>query len=134
MSDTNNVFGDDPFQGESFPKKYPEPESTPLVFMTTTSSVEGKSISDYHGLVFGEAAFGIGLGTDVFQSLQSFFGVRGGSSEHRMEEVRRQAMYNASEHAKALGANAIVGIRVDYEFTKGMMFVSISGTAVSVDL
>ena len=134
MSDTNNVFGDDPFQGESFLKKYPEPESTPLVFMTTTSSVEGKSISNYHGLAFGEAAFGVGLGTEVFEVVQNVFGVRSGKSEHRMEEVRRQAMYNASEHAKALGANAMVGIRVDYEFTKGMMFVSISGTAVSVDL
>lgn len=134
MSETTNLFGDDPFKSDDFVKEFPDLESTPLVFMTTTSCIEGKSISDYHGMVFGEAAFGVGFGTDAFQSLQSFFGVRAGSSERRMEQARRQAMFNASEQAKSLGGNAIVGARVDYEFTGGAMFVSVTGTAVSAAL
>ena len=134
MSKTTNIFGDDPFDGKSFVETYPDMESTPLVLMTTTSSIEGKSISDYHGMVFGESAFGVGFGTDAFQSVQAVFGMRAGSTERRMEQVRRQAMFNASEQTKSLGGNAIVGAKVDYEFTSSAMFVAVTGTAVTVDL
>ena len=134
MSKTSNIFGDDPFDGESFLKSYPDMESTPLLLMTTTPSIEGSSISDYLGMVFGESAIGIGLATSVINTAQSLFGTRAGSTERRMEEVRRQALYHASEHAKSLGGNAVVGVRVDYEVTGGALFVAVTGTAVIAEL
>ena len=134
MSSTTNVFGDDPFDGKSFVEAYPDMESTPMVLMTTTPSIEGTHISDHHGLVFGESAIGIGLVTDIANTAQALFGARAGSTERRMEQARRQTMFNASEQAKALGGNAIVGVRVDYEVTGGALFVAVTGTAVTADL
>ena len=134
MSETTNIFGDDPFNSDDFVEAFPDLESTPLVFMTTTSIIEGKPISDYHGMVFGEAAFGVGFATDAYQSVQAIFGVRSGSTERRMEQARRQAMFNASEQAKSRGGNAMVGVRVDLEFSGSVILVSITGTAVSAAL
>ena len=134
MGSTKNIFGDDPFKTEEFTEKFPDQESTPLIFMTTTSNIEGKSIAEYHGMVFGEAACGIGMVTAAYQQFEGFFGKRAGASERRMEQVRRQAMFNASEHAKSLGANAIVGARVDYEYSGAAVLVAVSGTAVTAEL
>ena len=134
MSSTRNIFGDDPFKTEQFTEEFPDMKSTPLIFMTSTSNIEGKSISEYHGMVFGEAAFGIGIVTDAYQQWEGFFGKRAGTSERRMEQVRRHAMFNASEHAKSLGANAIVGVRVDYEYSGAAVLVAVSGTAVTASL
>ena len=137
MNSTTNIFGEDPFDGETYTKTHidqDEIDRSALVLITTTPTIEGKRISQYHGVVFGESAYGIGLGTGIAQVFQDVLGTRGDSTERRLEQVRLRAMARASDQATTLGGNAIVGARVDYEFGAGMVFVCVTGTAVSADL
>ena len=137
MNSTTIIFGEDPFDGETYTKKHidqDEIDRSALVLITTTPTIEGKRISQYHGGVFGESAYGIGIGTGIAQVFQDVLGTRGDSTERRLEQVRLRAMARASDQATTLGGNAIVGARVDYEFGAGMGFVCVTGTAVSADL
>jgi uncharacterized protein YbjQ (UPF0145 family) len=103
------------------------------MLVTTTPTVEGRPIADYLGVVVGEAILGANLFKDIFGAIRDIVGGRAGAYEREMERAREIAFEELREKAAALGANAVVGIDLDYEVVgdKGaMMMVSVSGTAV----
>ncbi|AOS96964.1 hypothetical protein AUP74_01528 [Microbulbifer aggregans] len=100
---------------------------------TTTSVVEGQEVREYFGVVVGEAILGANVFKDIFGSIRDIVGGRSGSYEKEMARARALAFADMEESAKALGANAIIGIDIDYEVVGAqgaMMMVSVSGTAV----
>jgi uncharacterized protein YbjQ (UPF0145 family) len=103
------------------------------MLMTTTSVVEGKPVSRYLGVVTGEAIIGANVFRDLFASVRDIVGGRSATYERGLAEAREVAMQEMPERAQQLGANAIIGIDVDYEVmgqNNGMLMVSVSGTAV----
>ena len=103
------------------------------MILTTTDSVEGRMISDYKGLVFGEVVAGIDFVKDFTAGIKNILGGRSESYEEELVEARNQAVREMIDRAAALGADAIVGIKYDYEIlgtNNGMMMVNVSGTAV----
>lgn len=103
------------------------------MIITTTPSVEGHRIVEYYGVVFGEVISGVDFVRDFAAGLSNFFGGRSGSYEEELVSARTQAMSEMQQRAAALGANAIVGVDVDYEVLgsdNGMLMVTVSGTAV----
>ncbi|MGB5823657.1 MAG: heavy metal-binding domain-containing protein [Proteocatella sp.] len=103
------------------------------MILTTTNSLEGKEIIEYKGIVFGEVIVGINMFKDIAASVRNIFGGRSESYEKELNGARTNALKELSERAEAIGANAVVGIDVDYEILgadNGMMMVSASGTAV----
>ena len=105
------------------------------MIMTTTSSIEGQKISQYHGVVTGEAILGANMFRDLFAGIRDIVGGRSGAYEKELRKAREIAFEEIQEAATDLGANAVVGIDIDYEVVGekgGMLMVSVSGTAVSV--
>ncbi len=105
------------------------------MILTTTPSVEGRTISEYKGVVFGEVISGVNFIRDFAASIRNIVGGRSGSYEDELIKARTQAMSEMSERAAALGADAIVGIDIDYEVlgeNGGMLMVTASGTAVKL--
>lgn len=105
------------------------------MLMTTTPTVEGKSIRSYHGVVTGEAIIGANFLKDMFASIRDIVGGRAGSYEKTLRSARETAFADMAEAARGLGANAVVGIDLDYEVlgeTNGMLMVAVSGTAVTL--
>ena len=105
------------------------------MIVTTTPSVEGKRIVDYKGVVFGEVVSGVNFIKDFTASLTNFFGGRSGSYEDELINARANAMVEMEKRAAELGANAVVGVDVDYEVLgadNGMLMVTVSGTAVVI--
>lgn len=106
------------------------------MIITTTPTIEGHTIKEYKGIVSGEVIFGMNFLKDIGASLRDFFGGRTQSYENAMLEGRETAQEEMIEHAREMGANAIVGVSFGYE-TMGqgnsMIMVSISGTAVVID-
>ena len=103
------------------------------MIITTTPSVEGRRIVEYKGIVFGEVVSGVNFIKDFAAGLSNFFGGRSGSYEVELMQARTEALVEMKQRAKALGANAVVGVDVDYEVLgadNGMLMVSVSGTAV----
>jgi uncharacterized protein YbjQ (UPF0145 family) len=102
---------------------------------STTPTLEGKTIRTYHGIVTGEAIVGANIFRDFFAGIRDIVGGRSAAYEKELHKARTMAFDEMSEQAQALGANAIVGIDIDYE-TVGdrgsMLMVSVSGTAVTV--
>ncbi len=106
------------------------------MILTTTPSVEGKKIVDYRGVIFGEVVSGVDFVRDFAAGLSNFFGGRSGSYEEELMKARETALRELEQRAQALGANAVVGIDVDYEVlgaNNGMLMVTASGTAVVVE-
>lgn len=102
---------------------------------TTTPTIEGQPIQQYMGVVVGEAIVGANIFRDLFASIRDIVGGRSGAYERELEKAREAAFEELEEKARALGANAVVGIDLDYEVVgeKGsMLMVSISGTAVVI--
>ncbi len=102
---------------------------------TTTPSVEGKRIVEYKGIVFGEVVSGVNFVRDIAASFSNFFGGRSGSYEEELIQARQSAIREMEQRAAALGANAVVGVDIDYEVLgadNGMLMVTASGTAVTV--
>lgn len=100
---------------------------------TTTPTIEGQPVQQYKGVVVGEAVVGANIFRDLFASIRDIVGGRSGAYEKELEKAREAAFEEMEEKAAELGANAIVGIDLDYEVVgeKGsMLMVSISGTAV----
>ena len=98
------------------------------MIVTTTPAVEGRKIVAYKGIVFGEVVSGVNFIKDMFSSITDMIGGRSGTYEKELAEM--------SERAAKLGADAVVGVDVDYEVlgeTNGMLMVSVSGTAVKLD-
>jgi uncharacterized protein YbjQ (UPF0145 family) len=100
---------------------------------TTTPSIEGKRITRYCGIVCGEAILGANVFKDLFAGIRDLVGGRSATYERELQRARDIAMQELSERARELGANAVVGIDLDYEVlgqNNGMLMVSASGTAV----
>ncbi|HRP24250.1 MAG TPA: heavy metal-binding domain-containing protein [Thauera sp.] len=105
------------------------------MLMTTTPTLDGQPIRKYLGVVNGEAIIGANLFKDMFASIRNVVGGRAGAYERTLADARRIAMDEMAADAKKLGANAIVGVDVDYEVLgadNGMLMVCVSGTAVQV--
>lgn len=105
------------------------------MILTTTPTIEGKQITDYKGVVFGEVVAGVNFMKDIGASIRNIFGGRSQSYEGELIDARNNAMEEMSQRAARLGANAVVGIDVDYEVLgadNGMLMVIASGTAVVV--
>ncbi|NWF36594.1 heavy metal-binding domain-containing protein [Mariprofundus sp. KV] len=105
------------------------------MLLSTTPTIEGKSISDYKGVVVGEAILGANIFRDLFAGIRDIVGGRSGAYEKEMAKAREIAFTEIEARATELGANAIVGIDLDYEVVGkdgSMMMVSISGTAVTL--
>ncbi len=103
------------------------------MIVTTTPSIEGKRIVEYKGIVCGEVVTGVNFIKDFAAGLTNFFGGRSGSYEEELIEARLNAIEELKQRAKNMGANAVVGVDVDYEVLgtdNGMLMVSVSGTAV----
>ncbi len=104
--------------------------------MTTTPSVEGKRIVRYLGVVTGETIIGANVFRDFLAGVRDFFGGRSASYEAVLREAKDTALEEMARQAEALGANAVVGIDLDYETVGGsgsMLMVTCSGTAVRVE-
>lgn len=102
---------------------------------TTTSSIEGRPISQYLGLVSGEAVMGANIFRDILAGIRDIVGGRSGSYENVLRGGRDQALSEIIEEGQRLGADAIVGIAIDYEAigsSDSMMMVVITGTAVKL--
>ena len=106
------------------------------MLMTTTPSVEGKRIVTYLGVVTGETIIGANVFRDFLAGVRDFFGGRSASYEAVLREAKDTALEEMARQAEALGANAVVGIDLDYETVGGsgsMLMVTCSGTAVRVE-
>ncbi|ENQ3078389.1 heavy metal-binding domain-containing protein [Bacillus sp. WLY-B-L8] len=103
------------------------------MIVTTTSVIQGKEIEEYIDIVNGEAIMGANIVRDLFASVRDVVGGRSGAYESKLKEARDIAMGEMKQLAAQKGANAIVGIDVDYEVVReGMLMVAVSGTAVKV--
>jgi uncharacterized protein YbjQ (UPF0145 family) len=103
------------------------------MIITTTPSVEGKTIQEYLGIVTGEAILGAHLGRDIMASLTDIVGGRSAEYEGEVRKARMIALKEMASEAADKGANAVVGVDIDYEVIRqGMLMVSASGTAVRV--
>ncbi|GAA5646170.1 MULTISPECIES: heavy metal-binding domain-containing protein [Vibrio] len=106
------------------------------MIVTTTPSVEGKRIVAYKGVIAGEAILGANLFKDMFAGIRDLVGGRSGTYERELQRAREIAFQELEQKAQDLGANAVVGVDIDYEVLgqgNGMLMVSASGTAVVVD-
>lgn len=100
---------------------------------TTTNNIEGKPVKEYLGIVTGETIIGANFIKDFFAGIRDIVGGRSGSYEKVLREAKNSAMEEMEQRAKQLGANAIIGIDLDYETVGpngGMLMVTASGTAV----
>ncbi|MDX2135071.1 MAG: heavy metal-binding domain-containing protein [Saprospiraceae bacterium] len=105
------------------------------MLLSTTSTLDGRTITRYHGVVFGETIIGANIIKDFFASIRDIVGGRSGSYEQVLREAREIAIGEMTQEAERLGANAIIGIDFDYETlgqANGMIMVIATGTAVSV--
>lgn len=106
------------------------------MIITTTPSVEGRRIVEYRGIVFGEVISGVNFVRDIAASFSNFFGGRSGSYEEELVQARQNALIELEQRAIDRGANAVVGVDIDYEVLgtgNGMLMVTASGTAVVVE-
>jgi uncharacterized protein YbjQ (UPF0145 family) len=105
------------------------------MIVTTTSSVEGHRVSGYCGIVAGEAVLGANLFKDLFAGIRDLVGGRSGTYERELQNARELALEEMQARAEAVGANAVIGVDLDYEVlgqANGMLMVSASGTAVVI--
>ncbi|MGZ8310917.1 MAG: heavy metal-binding domain-containing protein [Allosphingosinicella sp.] len=103
------------------------------MILTTTTAVEGRPVSQYLGIVTGEVIVGANIFKDLFAGVRDIVGGRAGSYEGTLRDARTEAFRELAEEGEALGADAIVGIDIDYEVLgQGgtMLMVTVSGTAV----
>jgi len=106
------------------------------MLVTTTNTIEERRIVEYRGLVAGEAILGANLFRDLFASIRDIVGGRSGAYERVLTDARQTAIAEMTDKASRLGANAIVGVDIDYETigaNGSMLMVSVSGTAVVIE-
>lgn len=106
------------------------------MILSTTPSIEGKRILEYKGIVVGEVISGVDFVKDFAAGLTNIFGGRSGSYEGELIEARETALREMQSRAIALGANAVVGVDIDYEVlgqANNMLMVTVSGTAVVIE-
>jgi uncharacterized protein YbjQ (UPF0145 family) len=105
------------------------------VLVTTTPSVEGRRITEYKGIVTGEAIMGANIFKDLFAGIRDIVGGRSATYERELRRAREMAMTEVMQAAAEMGANAVVGVDIDYETVgtnASMLMVTVSGTAVVV--
>jgi uncharacterized protein YbjQ (UPF0145 family) len=105
------------------------------MILTTTPAIEGRTISGYLGIVTGEAIVGANIFRDLFANIRDIVGGRSAGYERELERARQLALEDLQSNARAVAADAVVGIDIDYEVlgsNNGMLMVSISGTAVKL--
>lgn len=105
------------------------------MLLSTTPTLEGRTIREYKGVVFGETIIGANVFRDFLAAVRDFVGGRSGTYERVLAEARETALSEMQQRAEALGANAVVGIDLDYEVVGergSMLMVSASGTAVVI--
>jgi uncharacterized protein YbjQ (UPF0145 family) len=105
------------------------------VIVTTTGFVEGRTVADYKGIVTGEAILGTNIFRDLFASIRDLVGGRSAAYEKVLREARETAIAELEANARQLGADAVIGVDIDYENVStggsgSMLMVSVSGTAV----
>ena len=104
-----------------------------MMLVTTTNSLEGKTIETYHGIVSGEAIMGANIVRDIFATVTDIVGGRSAAYEDKLAEGRKIAIDEMTERARAMGANAVIGVDLDFETVReGMMMCIATGTAVTV--
>ncbi|WP_291298420.1 heavy metal-binding domain-containing protein [Elioraea sp.] len=105
------------------------------MIFTTTNSVAGREITGYLGIVFGDAIVGVNVFRDLFASIRDIVGGRSAAYEKELAAARQAALESLLEEARLLGADAVVGVDIDYA-TVGqngsMMMVTTTGTAVTL--
>ncbi len=103
------------------------------MIITTTQKIEGRQIMEYRGIVFGEVITGVNVMKDIAAGMRNFFGGRSSTYEEELMSAREQALAELEQRAAERGANAVVGVDIDYEVlgaNNGMLMVTASGTAV----
>ncbi|MGL4952348.1 MAG: heavy metal-binding domain-containing protein [Culicoidibacterales bacterium] len=105
------------------------------MILTTGNTVEGYTITDYKGIQFGEVITGVNMFRDIGAGLRDVFGGRSQGYEHELTKAREEALVELEQRSNAVGANAVIGVKMDYE-TVGqggsMLMVTASGTAVVI--
>lgn len=107
-----------------------------VMLLTTTNTVEGKRVVHYYGVVSGETIIGANIFRDFFASIRDIVGGRSSSYEQVLREAKATALKELQDEAAELGANAVIGIDLDYETVGGngsMLMVTASGTAVYLE-
>jgi uncharacterized protein YbjQ (UPF0145 family) len=108
---------------------------TVSMLTSTTTVLDGKPVKNYLGIVTGEAIIGANIFRDMFAAVRDVVGGRSATYEKALAEARQLALAEMEQRAQALGANAVIGVDLDYEVlgqANGMLMVSCSGTAVVV--
>lgn len=103
------------------------------MIVTTTSTIEGHKINNYLGIVSGEVILGANVFRDISAGIRNLIGGRTTAYEESLREARQSALQEMMQHAQQVGANAVVGVKVDYEtIGQGMLMATASGTAVVI--
>lgn len=103
------------------------------MIVTTTSTIEGHKINNYLGIVSGEVILGANVFRDISAGIRNIIGGRTTAYEESLREARQSALQEMMQHAQQVGANAVVGVKVDYEtIGQGMLMATASGTAVVI--
>ena len=103
------------------------------MIVTTTSTVEGRPAREYLGIVTGEAILGANIFRDIFAQVRDIVGGRSGAYEEELAKARKTALAEMKDEARLVGADAILGVDLDYEVINNMLMVTASGTAVKLD-
>ncbi len=106
------------------------------MLITTTPTIEGKRITNYYGIVSGETIIGANVFRDLFASIRDIVGGRSGAYEEVLREAKETALREMQDQAARMGANAVIGVDLDYETVGGsgsMLMVTASGTAVFIE-
>lgn len=105
------------------------------MLISTTSTIEGRPVREYKGVVTGEVIVGANIFKDLFAGIRDIVGGRSGAYESSLRDARKTALDEMAEEARALGADAVIGVDLDYEVIGqggSMLMVSASGTAVKL--
>ena len=127
-------FGSDPTLGSDSSTQTSQ-RSLAMILVTTTPSVDGYTITNYQGIVFGEVVSGVNMFKDLGAGLRNMFGGRSQGYEEELMRARNEAIAEMQQRAEAMGAHAVVGVDIDYEVLgadNGMLMVTASGTAVQI--
>ena len=106
------------------------------MIVSTTPTIEGRRVKEYLGIVSGEAVLGVNIFKDLFANIRDLVGGRAGAYEKELKHAREVAMDEMVAEAVGLGANAVVGVDLDYEVvgqSGSMLMVSVNGTAVVLE-
>lgn len=106
------------------------------MIITTTGNIDGRKVVEYKGIVFGEVVSGVNFLKDIGAGFRNFLGGRSGGYEKELMIAREESIREMEERARAIGADAVIGMKMDYEILgadNGMLMVTCSGTAVKLD-